>query len=143
MPQIFSMLSATAVGLAVWLLAHRIESETLRYAIGVIRKLFAAFIVAPALVFFLWIGVGAGFNADEIAKSLSGAPAASDIPTIKDAEGRVLMSPPRSEDETRQRLTRGITSTYWIGVVAGVLYLLAFWAVVEQPRARLAKSSKA
>ncbi|MBN3815869.1 hypothetical protein G3N57_04270 [Paraburkholderia sp. Se-20369] len=135
MIQLFSALSLIVVGVAIWLLAHRLEHDTVRYAIGVIRKLLAVFVVAPALVFFLWVGVGAGFNAYEVAKQASGPTVASDVPTIKDEQGRVLMSPPRSAEEGRQRLSRGIASTYWIGVLIGALYVLAFWAVVERPSA--------
>jgi hypothetical protein len=136
MIQLFNALTLIAVGTAIWLLAHRVEHDTTRYAIGVVRKLLAVFVVAPSLVFFLWVGVGAGFNAYEVANQVSEPTAASDVPTIKDDQGRVLMSRPRSAQEARQRLGRGIASTYWIGVLIGGLYVLAFWAVVERPSAR-------
>ncbi|WP_423383444.1 hypothetical protein [Burkholderia sp. LMG 32019] len=140
---LFNHSFACAFLAVLWLFVQKVPSETVQYGIGVLRKLLTVFLIAPALLFFLWFGVDSGFNSDVAASQVFEAMQVGsrsknlEVPTIKDDHGRIVMSEPRTEAELVSRVGGGIHMTYWLGAIVGALYVLLQWSILEGKAPRM------
>lgn len=96
------------------------------YAITVLRKFVFVFVVAPALMFFLLLGIDSRFDADSLAKELVQItkPDLPDSRPVVDKMGHVIRSPATTQAEVNRRLADGIQSMYWMGAFVGAISLV-------------------
>ncbi|WP_321935426.1 hypothetical protein [Paraburkholderia sp. J8-2] len=137
-PILFAPIFTCVVLAFAWMVAQKIQHATVQYAIGVIRKVLIVFLIAPALVFFLWLGADCGFSGKAAASGwyLSMHPELVNknlkLPTVKDSRGQIIVSEPKDADELIERIGGGITMTYLLGVFAGVAYVFLQWMILGE-----------